>query len=303
MRIVIILCIALFATGCALLQKTDRQLGNEIAFHINDGNYAKAYYSYNRLSDKEKNGKAVKKRFKQLQSKITKIRETTNQTASQAIEKGDWKKATTAYKKHEDLIEVDTQFRENYNLFVRQHEREKEKLNNNFLIVRADYLIKKMEIMQSTLKIDPYNLDIKDQIHDIKEESILISAQLLKLGVKAIRDNDISTARKLIPLAKQLDASKEANKASAVLGKITRPLDKYITRLTNKGNRLYSDEEYKKALEVWNDILFLDPNNKKVQANLERTEKVLESLKKIKRNKATGENNPADNQSKDPTLD
>jgi tetratricopeptide (TPR) repeat protein len=301
MRIGIIILVLLFISGCALQQKSDRQTGDQIAYHMNKGNYSKAYNIYSGLSEKEKNGKTVKKKFKQLQAKITKIKETTEQAADQAIEKGDWKKAIDVYKKQEALIEVDAVFKESYNRFVKRHEREKKEANNDFLIVRADYLIKTLQIKQSSHKVDPYDSEIEDQIDDIKEESVSISRQLLELGTKAIHDNDISTARKLIPLAKQLDDNKEVTRASKVLEKITKPLDKYIVRLTEKGTRLYSDEEYKKALEVWNDVLYLDPNNKKVQANRERTNKVLESLEKIKQENVIERQQISDSKSKDLT--
>ncbi len=68
-------------------------------------------------------------------------------------------------------------------------------------------------------------------------------------------------------------------------------MEEYIEKLTEYGTKLYSNEEYNGALEIWDEVLYLDPNNEKVKANKERTEKVLQTLEKIKKENIVRETN------------
>ncbi len=289
MRTIIILLVLLLSS-CALLQNNDTEItiesGNDpeimMTMLLKKGDNRAAYDLYNDLSQEEKSGQRINKKYLDLQKNIATIRKNTEKTVEHAIRKGEWKQAIDLYNNQMALIEIDDAFKQNYSRFVRRHQLAIRTLNDSFLIVRAEYLIKELALIRASFKLDPYNSEKQQKLQSTEEESKEIAKQLLEFAVKAIREKDIATARALIPLAKQLHNNKAVTRASRALEKITGPFDEHIDNLIEQRTQRYRNEQYTKALEKWNEILFLDPNNAKIVTIRERTKKILQSLEDLK---------------------
>lgn len=267
--------------------KSDSTIAGTMANHINQGELRSAYDVYNSLFELQKKREAIHKKYLELQRHIDTVRVNTENAAEHAIQKNDWKQAVDLYQNQTSLIEINPAFKTSYNNFLSRQKKAIQQLDNSFIIVRAEYLIKELPVSRRAIILDPYNAEKNRQLKSTEKEAKEIANLLLQSGVKAIRKRDIPTARKLIPLAKQLDNNKAVSRASRALDRMTRPLDEHIEKLIEQGTQLYSDEQYALALEKWNEILFLDPNNEKITANRERTEKVLQSLEDLKQKKDT----------------
>ncbi len=74
--------------------------------------------------------------------------------------------------------------------------------------------------------------------------------------------------------------SKEYEKLRKIL---TEKLDARIKVMLNRGNTLYSNNRYEESILVWSSALELDPKNSKIQANIERAERVLKRLNELER--------------------
>ncbi len=285
--LLMLLCIS----GCALLPKTDAELEQEMATKLANNELRAAYDTYGKLSNNGKQTEAVIQYHQQLKQKISAIRTATEQQANQAIRNSDWKNASNLYHKQLALIVTDPTFQKSYQDFQKKLEHQKAPLKNSFLVVKANYLIEKRKMERLIQKLDPYDNDNENQLEITKQEARSVSKKLLAQGLEAVKNNDIAKARTLIPLAKRLVNNKTARKATQTLEKLTKPMEEYIEKLTEYGTKLYSNEEYNGALEIWDEVLYLDPNNEKVKANKERTEKVLQTLEKIKKENIVRETN------------
>ena len=275
-----VLLIAL--TSCGLLPPNDSRLSQQMSSSLEDNNLREAYDAYEKLSTEQKQSDSTQKLYKQLKTNIALTRDRIEKLANEAIQKDDWKLASELYNAQSPLIAIDEAFQKNYQTFLSKMSIRKEPIQNEFLIVKAEYLIKKRKMERAIAKLDPFDANNELQLEETKRESKAISKLLLSQGLEAFHNDDITTARKLIPLAKALYNNKTARKATRVLEKSVRPMADYITKLTDYGTQLYGTENYQNALEIWDTILYLDPNNEKIIANKERTLKVLESLEKIK---------------------
>ena len=278
---VVLLLILMCMTGCSLLYKNSIDPILRLEKNINKNDLLTSYDIYEKLSKQEKSSPSVKKLHRALQQKVRVIRNRTVEDANLAISQGDWKRAGDLYHAQMALIDLNPEFRKSYQQFQQDLDLKKKPLSSDFLLAKAQYLVKKLQMEAEIHRLDPYDEDNETQLRASQKEAKRLSKQLLALGLKAVRTRDVATARQLIPLAQTLADNKSSRKAAQTLEKLTQPMEEYIEALSDRGTSLYSSEDYEGALEMWMEVLYLDPNNKKIQANKERTEKVLHSLDRI----------------------
>lgn len=277
----LLICNGLFA--CAYIPGSDVVAARTMENYLARGNLWAAHNYYQGLDESRKQSPAVTEKFKKFNTELAKIRKMTVNKADLAVRKSDWKQAIDLYQDQIHLIEIDASFDNSYQNFLKRLAREKTALSDGFIVTRAQYLIKAIPIMKSEGKLYPYDLEKQQALAMVLEEAKDISSRLLELGVAAMRKKDIVTASSLLPLAKQLHNNKDTQKANRTLEKLSESFDKHITRLTDEGMQLYSLERYRDALDKWNEILYLDPENEKIQDHKTRTEKVLQSLEELKK--------------------
>jgi tetratricopeptide (TPR) repeat protein len=279
-----IYCLLLFVLGsCAIILPPDNdEVARQLTEQLNNRELVNAHRLYQSLSTTQQNYPAVIQQQQRLQQQLTAIRANTEQQANQAMAEGEWRKAANIFHAQLPLIKIDDAFHTSYAQFLQKIDQQKLPTLNNFLLIEAEYLIEKRKMLRLIEQIDPHDSTNNQQLADTEQAAKTVSKQLLTLGMDAVKTNNINSARILIPLAQALDNSKTVRNASRVLEQLTTPLADYIAKLTDYGTELYSNEDYKNAFEIWEVILYLDPNNIKVKANRDRTEKVLQSLEKIK---------------------
>lgn len=268
--------------ACAFLPGKDDYSARVIENHVAAGNIWAASEYYNGLRESERQGVAVSRAKATLNTRLADIRKKTVDAATAAIGKSDWKQAIDLYREQRLLVKMDKDFDASYQQFLKRQQRATQRLRDSFIVTRAEYLIKSIPVMIADLQLDPYNIQKEKQLNDVNRESTEIANRLRELGVDAMKKKDIATARKLIPLAKQLDDNKATAHASKTLATLTQSFDEHIEKLVDQGTRLYSKERYDEALEKWNEVLYLDPENDKVKDHKARTQKVLQSLEELK---------------------
>jgi len=83
----------------------------------------------------------------------------------------------------------------------------------------------------------------------------------------------------------QLDLLKKQNSRDATSIKLQKQLDKrYREGIDQKiaaGRRLYSSGKIQEALDIWNSLLEIDPGNQKLEAHIDRAERVLKKLQRL----------------------
>lgn len=268
--------------ACAFLPGNDTRSASVLENHLATGNVWAAIKYYNGLQEFQKQGIEVSRVNAILNAKLSDVRKQTINAAEVAVSKSDWKKAIDLYQEQMPLIEIDEDFNTNHQKFLAQQQRAKNSLRDSFIVTRAEYLVKAIPVMITDQQLNPYDSQKRQQLNDVKQESKDIANRLLELGVNAMRKKDIATARTLIPLAKQLDDNKATARASKTLSTLTKSFDEQLEKLIDEGTQLYSKEQYDDALEKWNEVLYLDPENDKVKDHKARTQKVLQSLEALK---------------------
>ncbi len=285
-------------SACAFLPGNDARSAKVIENHLTAGNIWAASEYYQGLQEFQKQGVAVSQVHVIINTRLSGIREKTTHAADVAIRKSDWKTAIDLYQEQMPLIEIDKAFNKRYQRFLKQLQREKNSLRDNFIVTRAEYLIKAIPVMIVDQQLNPYNTKKEQHLNDVKQESTEIASRLLLLGVNAMRKKNIATARTLIPLARQLDNNKATAKANKALSTLTESFDEQLEKLVDEGTQLYSKEQYGDALEKWNEVLYLDPENDKVKDHKERTQKVLQSLEELKQQQQQRSQSPRANAGK-----
>ncbi|MDH5785440.1 MAG: hypothetical protein OEZ16_07500 [Chromatiales bacterium] len=277
----LILFIALLSSGCAIFQVDDGSLEHSMAAAIERGDYRQAHDYYSQMSEQARRKKSVRNQSARLHRELESIREKTQKESRNAIAIGDWKKAIDLYRKHEYLIEIDKEFEKNYREFNARHGAASKQLQTQLLVVTAKYLVEATRLQRDNVRVSPYSSTYKWQLWELEREAKGIADELIAGGELAIKENDISTARKLIPLAHQLGKSTKTATLTRKLEDLIKPISNYVDDLMQKANHYYSDERYEEALALWDEILEFDPNNQDIQAQRQRTITVLDSLKRI----------------------
>jgi len=150
-------------------------------------------------------------------------------------------------------------------------------------VTRAGSLEKILQIRQSISELDPYSYMKKIKLSLLNSEIESIAYELLEHGVKALEDNEISIAKRTLPLALRLHESKEIKAANRRLEKLSKSMGGSLHDLMNKGAELYGQERYEEAIVIWQQVLLLDPENTEIKANLERAQRVIENLERLKK--------------------
>jgi hypothetical protein len=277
-----IVALLLALSSCVVMPLNNAQVSQQMRSSLDNNKLREAYNAYSKLSAEEKQKNATVKMYQQLTKNISLTRVRVKKLANEAIQKDNWSQASKLYNAHIPIIAIDDAFQKDYQQFVSKMAIKKRPFKNELLISKAEYLILRREMERAIFQLDPFDAGIELQLDQTKKEVKATSKLLLSQGLDAYHNSDITMARKLIPLAKALYNDKTARIATDELEESVRPIEVYITKLTEYGTQLYSNERYKNSLEIWDAILYLDPNNKKVVANKERTLKVLLSLEKIK---------------------
>ena len=282
--------IALVSSCTTYTALLDPALERNLDRYLSDNKLREAYDTYQAMSEVGKSDPAIRKKFQQVQLSIALVRIEVERVATEAIAAGEWAEAHGAYLEYQDLMETSPAFTKNYQQFLVRLDAKKADMSRDYLVARAEYLVEKLAAERSIVQLDPYDLANKSDLVATEREARQLSKQLRLQGLDAVEGNDIHTARRVIPLARALDDSASVREAERALERATRPMEEYIVRLSDYAKRLYSQEDYVNALEIWEVVLYLDPGNAQVQANRERTLKVLQSLDNIKQ--SSGEEAP-----------
>jgi tetratricopeptide (TPR) repeat protein len=103
---------------------------------------------------------------------------------------------------------------------------------------------------------------------------------LLERYHAALRADDMALARPLLDaLASRHPENESLRVQRAVL---TRIIDIQVSAGLEQGLRLYAEGRIREALEIWRPLRALAPNNRELEARVERAERVLERLETLK---------------------
>ncbi len=166
----------------------------------------------------------------------------------------------------------------------------------------ADHLV---ECIQSALDANDYNLaetclKLAERIgsKNVDKKQLAIARKKLAQAEKAEVRKQNDKTRALIAELKQgysqdnlrrarqhLNVLRKQNSRDATSIKLQKELERrYHTGIDQKiaaGRRLYSSGKIQQALDVWNSLLEIDPGNQKLEAHIDRAERVLKKLERL----------------------
>ena len=113
---------------------------------------------------------------------------------------------------------------------------------------------------------------------EIKRQNDITRALIAELKQGYSQDNLKRARHQLNVLEKQNSRDRTSIKLRKELNNRYRQgIDQKITA----GRRLYSSGKIQEALDVWNSLLKIDPDNQKLQGHIDRAERVLEKLERL----------------------
>ncbi|MCG7897290.1 MAG: tetratricopeptide repeat protein [Candidatus Thiodiazotropha lotti] len=148
-----------------------------------------------------------------------------------------------------------------------------------------------------SLKLDESDQNLMD--HLLKEQSK--NKQALEKKEKSARqkrwkeklDKRLAEANRLLESGQLRDAKHALQKilkdvpknsrASEMLAKVNRQLQRYIDNLLSAGDRLYRDGEIESAKATWRAALALDPQDLRAREKIQRAQRVLNNLENLRK--------------------
>ncbi|MDH5387847.1 MAG: hypothetical protein OEY06_05315 [Gammaproteobacteria bacterium] len=279
----LLIILLLNLTGCAFLETSEKRANININKLIKENEFAAAISYMDNLPDPISNKKKIKKNRTRIIKSMHAYEEKTLARINSFVEKSNWKAVIDIFSVAlQKLPEESVVFRE-YKTFKETRNRHIYELEIQALVVRGNSLEKIVELSHSILESDPYNSSKKRKLYLSTSEAKNIAEELLEHGIKAIENNEISIAKRTLPLALRLYKSKEIEIANKQLEKLSKSMSEPLQDLINKGAELYGQEHYEEAIIIWQQVLLLDPENNDIKSNLERTQRVIENLKRLKK--------------------
>ncbi|MDH5612368.1 MAG: hypothetical protein OEY66_07940 [Gammaproteobacteria bacterium] len=279
------LCIFLLVNlaGCAFLETNKKKASDIVEQLMQDNEFVSAIFYLDSLPDAISSSKELSEKRKVLTQAMHVYEDKVLAKVKLPVEQGNWKVAIDIY---EDALarlpKSSIVFRE-YESFNELKQRHIYELEIQALVIRAGSLEKIMKIRQSISELDPYSYIKKIKLSLLNSEIESIAGELLEHGVKALEDNEIAIAKRTLPLALRLYDNKEIEAANKRLEKLSKSMGGPLQDLINKGAELYGQERYEEAIVIWQQVLLLDPENTEIKANLERTQRVIENLERLKK--------------------
>ena len=105
---------------------------------------------------------------------------------------------------------------------------------------------------------------------------------------KALDNHELVKALDYVTRLKLLGALNESEELLAQ--KLALQLDQQVQKNIDQGVEHYGVGQYKKAIEAWEAVLVLDPNNEQALEHIERAERVLEKLQRLRDSKKESAN-------------
>jgi tetratricopeptide (TPR) repeat protein len=123
----------------------------------------------------------------------------------------------------------------------------------------------------------------KDQQNALKEQQ---NTLLNELG-RAINDHNLIEAQQLLSRLEKDEGNTES--LSELQIKLKQLVDKKVELHLAQGIELYSEGEYQQAINIWRQVLVLDPENEQLKTHIERAERVISKLQELREKQTHGE--------------
>lgn len=118
------------------------------------------------------------------------------------------------------------------------------------------------------------------QARALKERRQHTITTLLKRYDAAFAKQDFESARKQLVKLEKVD--KRYSKLASMKKSLQQAIDTRVSRLFDSGVSAYSRGQFEQAAGKWREALKLDPNHQPSQENLQRAEKVLQNIQRLK---------------------
>ncbi len=123
-------------------------------------------------------------------------------------------------------------------------------------------------------------LEKEQLINSKKKKQQRTIAALEKRYKQAFAKEDFITAGKQLSAIEKINH--EYSKLASMKGTLQKAVDKKVTQLFERGVSAYSRGLFEQAASEWRSVLKLDPNHQQAKENLQRAEKVLEKIERLK---------------------
>lgn len=126
-------------------------------------------------------------------------------------------------------------------------------------------------------------------IADKQRQSIIQSRKFMRKKLvtslqQAIEENQLSEASLFVTRIKLMGTLNE--KEQQLVQQLASLVQKQVADDMTQGVELYGQGKYQQAIEVWRHVLTLEPDNAQAPAHIERAERILEKLQRLREDKA-----------------
>ena len=239
-----------------------------------------AYNRYRRVLSLDENNQIAHQKVNYLRRYISNVVESKYQKGRQLYNKQKWQAAIKAFS---DVLAIDPNHR-GAKSYLRKSKKELAKMLDDRYSKAKDYFDQKkyekaLEECNRILSINPNHE--KAQLLQSRAYSRISIQKLHAKGDKAFAQGDYLTARKIYQeILSQLPDDKLAKNR---LAQCQSRLKDRVEQLFNEGMVSYSEGDYSSALQIWNKILAIDPNDNRTKEYIKKATERLEALNRIKK--------------------
>jgi len=274
----------LLLSGCAHLMMSDNDIIKNIDQDVRNKNYSDAISAIDSLPSSYQKKNIFIRKKNEINKKLNIYENNVISRVKDFERKSDWKSAGEIYQKALDRVPVGSPVLKAYKRFELMQRQQLEKAQLESYIIYARYLIDAIKLRQDVenklfiTEIDGLSLS------EATDEARELSMDIHDIGKRALAKQDYTTAIKAIYMAKRLNPRNAKILASMNrLNKRSDEIDRYVETLKKHAASSYGSDAYKIALKLWQEVLMYVPDDKVVLANIERVNRVLNSLQQIER--------------------
>lgn len=202
---VLVWLIALMASGCVTLH--GRQDISEIDRLVTHQQYGRALDRLSHLDPKSPDYEELAQKRRHIESLAANYENTVHKQAVQDRQQGDWATALNRYDNALARLPKSTILRDGLAELHRQQTIELEKLERERLFEEATWLKNTRPTYQAIAQTNPRSRSARQEHERIEQQAARTAALLTQIGAHALANNDLTTARRTLLLAQELQES------------------------------------------------------------------------------------------------
>ena len=224
----------LLLTACAQTPITPKDIEQKVDLWLQQQQYDKALKALVKAFPSHPDPARLKILHKEVSSEATSYEKKTVRHAKKLISEGKWADALELYERAIKNYSKGVKLKKGLNKLHDIQAERIDELEIDILIKHAKWLENSLVMYTAIANTSPKDRRAQSALKKKRKEIKKISAQLTERGTNALRQGDIKTAERLVPLAMRLDPNTKSERAYKALRKISKPKKTKKTAYTKK---------------------------------------------------------------------